>query len=154
MLPKPEDRPSITSEPSGNRCIPSHVSLNLVPPELLWKTFLLIIPVAMPEITVAEYRNLFSGKSKVRIAKHLGIHLILVSHIPKHLVHPEINLGVCPSDSGHDPGTLFRSKYVRHCFSLICRSLLVTSIFSHADNSLKMGLNEKFNDQRCKNSIS
>ena len=152
MLPKSKDRPPITSEFSRNFCIPSHVSLNLVPPEFFWKTFLLMVSVTMPEISITKYHNLLSGKNKVRITKHLGIHLILVSHIPKHLIHPEINLGVCSPDSGHDPRALFRSKYIRHYFSLTCREgLFVTSIFTHTNYLLKMGLNEKFKDQRCKN---
>ena len=152
MLPESQDRPSIPSELSGYRNIPPHVSLNLIPPELLWELFLLVIPVAVPKIPVAEYYNLLSGKNEIGITKHLGIHLVLVSHIAKHLVHSEINLGVRSPDSGHDPGALLGSKYIRHYFSLTCReSLFVTSIFTHVDCPFKMGLTEKFKDQRCKN---
>jgi len=137
MLPKSQDRPSILSKLSGDGKIPSHVSLNLVPPESFWQTFLFMILVPMPKITVTEYDNPLSWKYEIRITEHFWIHFVFISRIAQHLVHLEINLGVCSPDSRHDPRTLFRSKYIRHYFSLTCREILfITNIFTNSNHLL------------------
>ena len=149
MLPESQDGPSLASELSGYDNIPSHVSLNLIPPELLCKPLLLMILVAVPKVTIAEYYNFFSGKNEIRISEHLGVHFILVSGTAKHLVHLEINLGVCSPDSGHNPGALFRSEYVGHSLPSLTIFLNIRSFIHLSRPSVMDELSERFNDQIC-----
>ena len=140
MLPESQDGPALTSKLSGYHCISSHVSLNLIPPELLCKPLLLMILVAVPKIPVTEYHSLFSWKNKIRISEHLGIHLILVSGIAKHLVHPKINLGIGSPDPRHDPRTLFRGEYVGHSLPNLFRNMILHVSFVLSNYPLWMNL--------------
>ena len=103
MLPQSEDRPSVPSELPAVPPVAPHVVLNLVAPELFCKPFLLVIPVPVPKVAVAEYRNPLSPVSKVRIAVHLRMHFKSVSSVRKHLLHLQFDLCVFALDSGHDP---------------------------------------------------
>ena len=114
MLPQPEDRPPVPSELPAVPPVAPHVVLNLVAPELFCKPFLLVVPVPVPKVAVAEYCYPLSLVCKVGIPIHLRMHFKLVSCVCKHLLHPQFDLCVFALDSGHDPGPFFRGEYVCH----------------------------------------
>ncbi len=115
MLPEPKYRPPFTPEFSCISLVTSHVALYLVAPEFFCRFLFIIIPEAMPEVTVAVDDDLLSFEDEVGVAKHLGIHLKLVLVICEKSLHLQINLGVGSSDSRHHPRSFFRSENVCQC---------------------------------------